>query len=141
MMVFSSHITLALKTLNWPRLYIESSHYCKIDFYFLIFAIIIQEWLIEKVRLILARVRYWLHCPELQTNVCKIYKEPMGRFITQTNVCVFNTKNICSAMGQLTSNFWILIERNQNIEGYRKGDLTWSAHVSEMGRFLSHKYK
>ena len=34
-----------------------------------------------------------------------------------------------------------LIERNQNIEGYRKGDLTWSAHVSEMGRFLSHKIK
>ena len=31
----------------------------------------------------------------------------------------------------------VLIERNQNIEGYRKGDLTWSAHVSEMGRFLS----
>ena len=34
------------------------SSYCKIDFYFPISAVIIQERLIEKVRLILARVRY-----------------------------------------------------------------------------------
>ena len=34
-------------------------------------------------------------------------------------------------------NFY-LIEKNQNIKGYRKGDLTWSALISEMGRFLSH---
>ena len=49
---------LALKSLNWPRLYIESGHYCKIDFYFPISAVIIQERLIEKVRLIVVWVRY-----------------------------------------------------------------------------------